>query len=71
VIEMAALDFFRTLSRDEIVMKDVFHFAAPLPVLGRLAGAAFLRHCMQTLLRERNAVIKELAESSRWRRYLP
>jgi hypothetical protein len=31
----------------------------------------FLRRYMQVLLRERNAVIKEIAESSEWRRYLP
>jgi hypothetical protein len=63
--------FFQTLSRDETGMKDVFHFAAPLPVLGPLAEVAFLRRYMQVLLRERNAVIKEIAESSEWRRYLP
>jgi hypothetical protein len=52
-------------------MKDVFRFAAPLPILGRLAEAAFLRRYMQALLRERNAVIREIAESSGWMRYLP
>ena len=63
--------FFRSLSRDETEMKDVFCFAAPLPVLGRLAEIAFLGRYMQALLRERNAVIKEIAESAEWKRYLP
>ncbi len=63
--------FFRTLSRDETEMKDVFCFAAPLPILGRLAEIAFLCRYMRALLRERNAVIKEIAESSEWQRYLP
>ena len=62
---------FRPLSRDETEMKDVFCFAAPLPVLGPLAEIAFLRRYMQALLRERNAVLKEIAESSEWQRYLP
>ncbi len=58
--------FFRTLSRDAVEMKDVFCFAAPLPVLGRLAEIAFLRRYMQKLLRERNAAIKAIGESSDW-----
>ena len=61
---------FRSLSPDETEMKDVFCFAAPLPVLGRLAEIAVLRRYMQALLRERNAVLKGIAESSQWRDYL-
>jgi hypothetical protein len=63
--------FFRALSRDETEMKDVFRFAAPLSPLGLFAEFPFLRSYIQALLRERNAVIKEIAESSDWRRYLP
>ena len=63
--------FFQPMSPEETEMKDVFYFAAPLPVLGRLADVIFLRRYMDSLLRERNAVIKEIAESSEWQRYLP
>ena len=68
--------FFRGLSPHETEMRDLFSFAAPLPVLGRLAEVTFLRRYMHTLLRERNAVVKELAEkeiaeSAAWERYLP
>ena len=63
--------FFRPLSPDETEMKDVFCFAAPLAVLGRLAEIAFLRRYMQALLHERNAVLKRIAESQDWRKYLP
>jgi ligand-binding SRPBCC domain-containing protein len=62
--------FFRAVSADETEMKDVFCFAAPLPVLGWLAEVALLRRYMQTLLRERNVVIKKIAESGGWQRYL-
>ena len=62
--------FFRPLSRDETEMKSVYCFAAPLPVLGRVAEMAFLGRYMQALLRERNAVVKEIAESSKWQEYL-
>jgi ligand-binding SRPBCC domain-containing protein len=63
--------YFRCVSGDETEMRDVFCFAAPWPILGRLAETAFLRRYMRALLRERNAVIKEIAESSKWREYLP
>jgi ligand-binding SRPBCC domain-containing protein len=54
---------FRALSAVDTEMRDVFVFAAPLPVLGRLAEIAFLRRYMLGLLRERNTVLKEIAES--------
>ena len=61
---------FRVLSPDETEMKDIFCFAAPLPVLGRLAEITFLGGYMRALLRERNAVIKDIAESLSWQQYL-
>jgi ligand-binding SRPBCC domain-containing protein len=63
--------FFRPLSPDKTEMKDVFCFEAPLTFLGRLAEITFLRHYMQALLRERNAVLKRIAETSEWQIYLP
>jgi ligand-binding SRPBCC domain-containing protein len=63
--------FFRPLSPDETEMRDVFCFAAPLGILGRLAELAVLRRYMQALLRERNSVIRQIGESPAWRRYLP
>jgi ligand-binding SRPBCC domain-containing protein len=62
--------FFRAVPSGDTEMKDVFRFAAPLPVLGRLAEIAFLKRYMSSLLRERNAVLKEIAESAKWREYL-
>jgi hypothetical protein len=62
--------FFRALSADSTEMKDVFRFAAPLPILGPLVEAAVLRQYMQRLLRERNAAIQQIGESGEWRRYL-
>ncbi len=62
--------FFRPLSAGETEMKDVFCFEAPLGILGWLAEAAFLRRYMQSLLHERNVVIKRIAESSDWQAFL-
>jgi ligand-binding SRPBCC domain-containing protein len=63
--------FFRPLSPGQTEMKDVFRFAAPLPVLGRLAEIIFLRRYMRALLHERIVVLQQIAESSDWQKYLP
>jgi hypothetical protein len=68
---MEADHLFRTLPSGATEMKDLFFVAAPLPVLGPLAEAFFLRRYMLALLRERNAVIKHLAETAEWQQYLP
>jgi ligand-binding SRPBCC domain-containing protein len=62
--------YFRTLEDGSTEMKDVFRFAAPLGVLGRLAEVLLLRRYMAALLRERNAVVKQVAESNEWRLYV-
>jgi len=67
---MQADHYFRTLPSGATEMKDLFRVAAPLPVLGLLAETLFLRRYMLSLLRERNNVIKQIAESNDWQRYL-
>jgi ligand-binding SRPBCC domain-containing protein len=62
--------YFRPLASGETEMKDIFCFAAPVPVLGRLAEMFVLRRYMRALLQERNAVIKRIAEASDWQKYL-
>jgi len=63
--------FFELRSPRETKMTDIFEFAAPLGILGRLAEIAVLRRYMQKLLHERNEVIRQIAESAEWRKYLP
>lgn len=50
-------------------MRDVLRFAAPVPVLGRIAEI-FLRPYLSRFLRERNVLIKHAAESEDWRRFV-
>jgi ligand-binding SRPBCC domain-containing protein len=45
-------------------MVDIFDYASPLGLLGRLADGLFLRRYMAALLRERNAYLKRAAEST-------
>ena len=68
---MQADHLFRSLPSGTTELKDIFTIAAPLPFLGLMIEALFLRRYMVALNRERNAVIKHLAESSDWQRYLP
>jgi ligand-binding SRPBCC domain-containing protein len=63
--------YFRFLPSGKTEMKDIFRFAAPLPILGFLAERLVLRRYMQALLHERNVVIQQIAESSEWHKYLP
>jgi ligand-binding SRPBCC domain-containing protein len=62
--------YFEAKSANATVMTDVFRFAAPLGILGRIAEALVLRRYMTGLLRERNGVIKRTAESTEWQQYL-
>jgi hypothetical protein len=68
---MQAGHLFRSLPSGVTELRDTFAIAAPLPILGPVAEALFLRRYMIALNRERNAVIKQLAESDDWQRYLP
>jgi hypothetical protein len=68
---MQADHHFRTLPSGATEMKDLFLVAAPFPILGRIAEILFLHEYMLSLLRERNTVIKRIAESSEWQHYLP
>ncbi len=63
--------FFRALPDGTTAMRDVFRYAAPLPVLGVIAERLVLDRYMRNLLRERNEIIRRVAESGEWRRYIP
>ncbi len=62
----------RFTSHDELtVMTDHFDFRSPGGPLGWIADGVFLSRYLRGLLTQRNTVIKGLAESDGWRRYLP
>ena len=48
------------------LMTDVFDYNAPLGLLGKVAERLFLTRYMAALLRERNKIIKEVAEGDQW-----
>ena len=52
------------------LMMDTFAYRSPLGLLGRSADVLFLNRYMTRLLTERNAVIKEYAETGKWKAVL-
>lgn len=52
------------------LMKDVFDFTSPLGLLGSVVDFLFLEKYMTGLLKQRNEVIKQAAESEDWRKFL-
>lgn len=61
--------FFVELGNGVTEMRDVLRFAAPIPLLGRIAEI-FLRPYLSGFLRERNQVIQAAAEGEEWRRFV-
>ena len=51
-------------------MVDIFVYQSPLGFLGKLANKLFLKKHMTSFLIERNNVIKESAESEKWKEIL-
>ena len=49
------------------IMVDFFDYVSPFGILGRLADNLFLEKYMRNLLSERNRVVKEFAESEKWK----
>ena len=52
------------------LMSDRFEFKSPLGILGRIADWLFLATYMRRFIVRRNEVLKQLAESGEWSRYL-
>lgn len=52
------------------LMTDVFEYQSPFGFLGKLADRLFLKKYMTQLLKERNRVVKEFAESNKWKKIL-
>jgi ligand-binding SRPBCC domain-containing protein len=53
------------------LMRDRFEFTSPLGILGKIADWFFLTSYMRRFIIRRNAVLKQLAESGDWSRYVP
>jgi len=52
---------------DKVLMTDVFEYKSPFGFLGKIADALFLKKYMTNLLIRRNQIIKEYAETDKWK----
>ncbi len=52
------------------LMRDIFDFNSPFGILGKLVDALILKRRLECLLRERNEILKRVAETDEWKRYL-
>ena len=59
------------LHNNQTIVTDIFDYTSPLGILGWAADKLFLETYMYKLLLERNRVIKEYAESGKWREIIP
>ena len=53
------------------IMTDIFTFTSPFGPAGEIFNRLFLTQYMQRLLEKRNEVIKEYAESDKWKGLVP
>ncbi len=53
-----------------VIMTDIFDFQSPLGVFGKFFNYVILKKYLIKLLTERNAVIKQFAESDEWKKVL-
>ena len=58
-------------SNNITTMKDIFSFEAPYGIIGKIFSQTFLTAYMTKLLQQRNLVIKDFAESDKWKMILP
>jgi ligand-binding SRPBCC domain-containing protein len=49
------------------IMIDVLFFESPYGFLGRMANALFLKRYLKKILNKRNAIIKQYAETEKWK----
>jgi ligand-binding SRPBCC domain-containing protein len=69
---------FKSMTHDHIfaaqsagtLMSDRFEFESPLGILGAIVDKLFLASYMRRFMVLRNEILKQLAESKEWSRYL-
>ncbi|HMG67473.1 MAG TPA: SRPBCC family protein [Chitinophagaceae bacterium] len=52
------------------IMIDLFHFESPYGTVGKWFNSLYLTRYLRNLLQQRNRIIKDYAESNKWKRLL-
>jgi len=60
-------DHYFSFQNNTVIMKDIFKFQSPLGYIGKLFDKIILTGYLKRLLINRNNIIKEYAETSKWK----
>lgn len=63
-------DHFFKQQEEHTIMQDVFYYAVPYGLSGKIFDKAFLHSHLQRLLLIRNSHIRRIAESGEWKQFL-
>ena len=55
---------------EKVIMKDIFEFQSPFGILGDIFNKIILTNYLKALLIKRNQIIKNFAETERWKEVL-
>jgi ligand-binding SRPBCC domain-containing protein len=70
IFKMIKHDHIFEAAGDKTIMRDNFEFESPGWIIGKLFNKLILTRYLRNLLTKRNQMIKEVAESDRWRTIL-
>ncbi len=62
--------FFEETKDGKTLMRDRFDYESPLWIFGKIADALFLEKYMTRILKERNLLIRKIAEGEIWRKFI-
>lgn len=57
-------------NENQTIMVDQFDFASPMGIIGKFVDKVVMLRYMENFLKERNNVIKEFAETDKWKQVL-
>lgn len=63
-------DHFFDETSGKTLMRDEFDYKSPFWIFGKIADVLFLKNYMTQILSERNKLIKQVAESEKWKHFL-
>lgn len=62
--------YFKQIENGTIII-DILDYETPYGIIGQLVNALYMHRYLESLIKKRNQVIKEYAESKKWEALLP
>ena len=64
-------EHYFSVVNNQTLMKDVFMFESPFGIIGSIFNQLILTNYMRQFLIERNQIVKQVAESNDWKKFIP